>query len=151
MLVLGSLQTNAYETISARVTKISDGDTITVLSKGKGEVKIRLAGIDCPERGQPWGKKATEALRDQLKEGKNVHIQVVDVDRYGRLVGKVYTNGININRFMVRTGNCWVYPRYAKDQRLFELQQVAQEKKQGLWSLDESQRIPPWKWRQQNR
>ncbi len=107
----------AENTLSAPVIKVSDGDTLTLLSASNKQIKIRLAGIDCPERGQPWGRNATEALRMFI--GKEpVTVQALDTDRYGRIVGNVTANGVNINQRLVETGNCWVYPQYAQDKML---------------------------------
>lgn len=131
----------------AKVIKIADGDTITVLREGNVQVKIRLADIDCPERGQPWGRNATEALKKALTND-TVGIEVLDKDRYGRTIARVYVNSVSMNRYLVESGNCWIYPKYAKDQKLFALQDAAKSAGKGLWQLPESERVPPWEWRQ---
>lgn len=138
--------TFASDSITGKVVRVADGDTITILTNDKKQFKIRFAGIDCPERAQPWGQNATEALKAALT-GESVTVEVMDVDRFGRTVGKVYIEGMNINRHLVESGNCWVYPRYAKDQKLFDLQDEAQAAKRGLWALPEGERVPPWEWR----
>lgn len=131
----------------AKVIKIADGDTITVLREGNVQVKIRLADIDCPERGQPWGRNAADALKKALPSD-TVGIEVLDRDRYGRTIARVYANSVSMNRYLVESGNCWVYPKYAKDQKLFALQEAAKSAGKGLWQLPESERVPPWEWRQ---
>jgi endonuclease YncB( thermonuclease family) len=136
----------AADTITGKVVRVADGDTITILTSDKEQVKIRLAGIDCPERAQPWGRNATEALKAVLT-GEPVTVEVIDVDRYGRTVGRVFIKGMNTNRHLVESGNCWVYPKYAKDKELFTLQDEAKAAKRGLWRLPENERIPPWEWR----
>lgn len=136
----------AADSITGKVVRVADGDTITILTNAKEQVKIRFAGIDCPERAQPWGRNATEALKTVLT-GEPVKVEVVDVDRYKRTVGRVYIKGMNVNRHLVESGNCWVYPRYAKDQKLFDLQEQAKAAKRGLWALPEGERVPPWEWR----
>lgn len=143
------LQSLAFGSVDfeAKVIKIADGDTITVLREGNVQIKIRLADIDCPERGQPWGRNATEALQDALT-GDTVGIEVLGTDRYGRTIARVYMGAISINRHMVESGNCWVYTKYAKDNKLFSLQDGAKAAGLGLWQLPEPERVPPWEWRQ---
>mgnify|MGYP000300740242 CR=1 FL=1 len=136
----------AYEITAAKVTRVVDGDTIHVQSEGGQRIKVRFAGIDCPERDQPWGNQATKALSKRLS-GHSVDIKVVDIDRYGRTVGRVFLDGQNINRELVETGNCWAYTRYVKDAKLFELEREAKAASRGLWSLAEVDRLPPWDWR----
>lgn len=136
----------AADSITGKVVRVADGDTITILTSDKEQVKIRFAGIDCPERKQPWGNNATHALKAVLT-GEPVTVEVMDVDHYGRTVGRVYIKDMNINRHLVESGNCWVYPRYAKDKELFKLQGDAKAAHRGLWQLPESERVPPWEWR----
>ncbi|TNC89299.1 MAG: hypothetical protein CSH49_07870 [Alcanivorax sp.] len=84
--------TFATDSITGKVVRVADGDTITILTSDKEQVKIRFAGIDCPERAQPWGRNATEALKTVLT-GEPVKVEVVDVDRYKRTVGRVCRRG----------------------------------------------------------
>lgn len=140
------LPANATEIYQAKVIGVTDGDTIKVLRTGNKQVKIRLAGIDCPERKQPWGTKAKQAASD-LVAGQTVTIEKLTTDRYGRTIGRVFANGLNVNRSLVEGGNCWVYPRYAKDKVLFTLQDQAQTAGLGLWALPQAERVPPWQWR----
>jgi endonuclease YncB( thermonuclease family) len=93
------------ESLSGKVVGVTDGDTITVLV-GQSPVKVRLAEIDTPENGQPWGTRAKQALSDKVF-GEVVEVRVVDTDRYGRTVGRVYRGGRDINREMVREGHAW--------------------------------------------
>lgn len=130
----------------AKVINIADGDTITVLREGNVQVKIRFADIDCPERGQPWGRNATEALKAFLTSDV-VNIEALNKDRYGRTIARVYLDSVSINRYMVDSGNCWVYTKYAKDPEIFNLEIHARKDERGLWQLPESERIPPWEWR----
>ena len=126
------------------VIRIADGDTLTILSPGKRQVKIRLAEIDTPERGQPFGTWAKNQLSDIVFR-KNVAIRQVDIDRYDRIVGRVYVNDLDVNAELVRIGAAWVYRKYAKDARLYDLEQEARAAKRGLWI--QSPQIPPWEWR----
>lgn len=134
------------ETYQAKVIGVTDGDTIKVLRPGNVQAKVRLAGIDCPERKQPWGTRAKQAASD-LVAGQTVTIKVMDVDRYGRTVGRVFVDGVNVNRALVEGGHCWAYVKYAKDSQLSVLQNQAQAANRGLWRLPEKERMPPWEWR----
>ncbi|KPK39417.1 MAG: hypothetical protein AMJ65_11570 [Phycisphaerae bacterium SG8_4] len=126
------------------VIGITDGDTLTILSPIKKQVKIRLAEIHTPERGQPFGTSAKEQLSDMVFQ-KDIAIKLVDIDRYERIVGRVYVGDLDVNAELVRIGAPWVYRKYAKDFGLYELEDEARDAKRGLWS--QSPQIPPWEWR----
>ncbi len=131
----------------AKVVSVTDGDTIKVFNAGKGQVKIRLYGIDTPEKGQPYGKAAGKYLAS-LIAGETVDIETVTKDRYGRTVGIVSDSERNINQEMVQAGYAWVYQRYC-DRSFCDywltLENEAQTGKLGLWQ--EPNPIPPWEWR----
>ncbi len=129
--------------IYGKVVGITDGDTLKLLTSEKKTVKIRLAEIDTPERRQPYGKRAKQALSD-LAFQKPVAVKVVTIDRYGRTVGRIYIGDLDISAEMVRVGAAWVYREYAKDQNLYTLEDEARADKRGLWGLPEDQRVPPW-------
>jgi micrococcal nuclease len=93
---------------------------------------------------------ALQAASD-LVASQTVTIKVMDVDRYGRAVGRVFVDGVNVNRALVEYGHCWVYTRYAKDKQLFTLQDKAKNSQRGLWRLPESERVAPWEWRRSKR
>ena len=132
-----------------RVVGVIDGDTIDVLV-GQDVRRVRLFGIDTPERGQPWYAKAKRALSSRVY-GKQVRVNDVARDRYGRTVGEVYADNVCVGCELVREGNAWVYRRYTDDPVLYQLEAEARAAKRGLWALPESQRIPPWEWRQAER
>lgn len=134
------------ERYQGRVVGITDGDTFKLLVTGNRQIKVRLAEIDTPETAQPYGSKAKHEL-SSLIFGKTATVNVVDIDRYGRTVGRVYADGVDVNAEMVGRGAAWVYRQYAKDQSLFRLEKKAKQEKRGLWSLPESERVPPWEWR----
>ncbi len=137
------------ENLTGKVVSIADGDTVTILTNNK-QTKIRLAEIDTPEKNQPYGKKAKKALSDFIF-GKTVRIEIETIDRYGRTVGKIFLNDLNINKEMVKAGHAWVYVQYAKDKTLFALEKNAKENQLGLWALPEGERIAPWQWRRGKR
>ena len=129
-----------------RVVGISDGDTITVLDEQNKERKIRLSEIDAPERGQPWGDRSKQAL-SALVFGKSVSVQQTDTDRYGRVVARVFADGDDINRAMVRDGHAWAYREYLTDQTLIATEARARQSRSGLWSMSDAETVPPWQWR----
>ena len=111
---------------------------------------MRLAEIDTPEKGQPYGRRAKEEL-SSLVFGKTVDVKTQGTDRFGRTIGRVYVDGLDVNAEMVRRGAAWVYRKYAKDQKLYALEEQARRNKVGLWRLPEAERVPPWEWRQARR
>ena len=127
-----------------------DGDTLTLLDDSKTQVKIRLAEIDAPESRQPYGSRAKQELSG-LAFGRSAAVQVQDMDRYGRTVGRVTIDDVDVNAEMVRRGAAWVYRKYAKDQSLFTIEEQARDAKAGLWSLPEADQIPPWEWRKMSK
>ena len=133
-----------------KVVGISDGDTITVLTEQNKNIKIRLAEIDAPEKEQPWGQNSKQALFD-LVFSMNVIVDSVGVDRYGRTLGTVFLEQININKQMVEQGNAWAHEKYVRDQDYFALQNSAHTQKMGLWSLKEDQTVAPWLWRKKQK
>ena len=127
--------------VEHRVKRIVDGDTVYM----KDGTKVRLHGIDTPERDQPYGKQATRNL-DKLI-GRTVFVVERDTDRYGRLVGTLYTpEGVNVNLEMVCNGSAWWYSRYARfDTGLADCQESAEAASLGLWAYDDP--VEPWVWR----
>jgi len=130
------------------VVKVHDGDTITLLDSNNTQHKIRLAQIDAPELGQPWGRNSKQALT-ALVIYKTVKIVVVDTDRYGRTVGTVRLGELDVCRQQVVTGNAWVYRQYMTDSSLLDNEEQAKLEGDGLWS--DPNPTPPWEWRRQNR
>lgn len=142
LFVIFSLYSQAYAW-SGRCVGVTDGDTIKVLHDSKEE-KIRLYGIDCPEKGQAFGNKAKWFTSD-LVFGKTVEVKSVDIDRYGRTVAWVYVNNTCVNEELLRAGFAWHYKRYSKEQRLAALEEEARTAKRGLWA--DKNPMPPWEWR----
>jgi endonuclease YncB( thermonuclease family) len=111
------------ETFSGRVVGVTDGDTITVLRDGQA-VKIRLEGIDCPERGQDFGTRARHAT-SALVYTKTVRVEVRDHDRYGRIVGRVFVRDTDVCLDLVEQGLAWHYKRYSSEPALAEAEERA--------------------------
>ena len=131
----------AFANFSGPVVSVIDGDTIDVLHNRHAE-RIRLNGIDCPEKGQAFGQKAKQ-FTSTLVHGKEVTIQVLRKDRHGRTVADVVLpDGTNVSRELLRAGLAWWYRQYSKDESLGALEQEAQQAKRGLWA--DPNPIPPW-------
>lgn len=129
--------------LAGKVVGVSDGDTITVLVDKK-PIKIRLEGIDAPEAKQSFGNRSKQALSD-LVFGKEVRVKKTGEDRYGRSLGLVSTDGIDINAKMIQDGWAWHYKKYNRDSKLADLELQARAAKRGLWT--ESSPLAPWDFR----
>lgn len=129
------------------VVRVKDGDSLLIKRLNRDHInEIRMAGIDAPEYGQPWGNEATDAMR-KLVLGKRVTVEVTDKDRYDRLVAKVWQDGLYINAEMTRAGHAWAFDRYMKDAEIRAGQNAARKAKRGLWALPPEDRLPPPTWR----
>ena len=133
----------AAGTLEGEVVRIADGDTLTLLTADHSQHRIRLADIDTPERRQPWGKRARQALAGKVFR-KHVRVEASKKDRYGRWIGRVHLGQRDINAEMVEEGHAWVYRRYSRDPHLLDLEAQARKEKRGLWGLQKDQRMPPW-------
>lgn len=136
---------------NCKVISISDGDTFTCLTDDNEQIKVRLAEIDAPEMGQPYGNRSKQILSD-LIFSEMVRLDVQDTDQYGRTVARVTrVDGIDVNARQVSTGAAWAYRKYLKDKSLLDLEADAKNSKQGLWALPVTEQVPPWEWRNSNR
>ena len=138
------------ETITGRVVRVLDGDTVAILTPQKEQVRVRLAEIDAPEKNQPFGMSAKKMLSD-LIFARDVSVVKIDTDRYGRTVGRIYQGQTDVNLEMVKAGGAWAYTKYLTDSTFRTAEDAARAGKRGLWDLQEDQRIPPWEWRKQQR
>ncbi|MFZ5882402.1 MAG: thermonuclease family protein [Chloroflexota bacterium] len=138
------------ETLVGRVIGVTDGDTVKVLDGERREYKIRLAGIDAPERKQPFGQRAKQRLSD-LVYGKTVEVEWHKLDRYKRLVGKILIGERDANLEMVKSGLAWHYKKYQGEQSYEDRQayaraeEEARERRRGLWA--DPHHINPSDWR----
>ena len=132
------------EELHGTVTDVYDGDTCTLMADDQ-KYRIRFYGIDAPEIKQDGGIVARERLRHKILN-KNVRIEVVDQDRYGRTVGKVFLGTRYINLEMAAEGTVWYYQAYAKKARdLRDASEMARKRKWGIWRNPDPQ--PPWEFR----
>jgi len=142
------------ETVTGRVVGVADGDTITVLDAEKVQHKIRLAGIDAPEKQQAFGNRSKESLSDMVFD-KTVNVETEKRDRYGRQIGKVLVNGQDVNLAQIERGMAWFYRQYQREQspndrRLYEAaEDAAKAGKRGLWR--DTEPVPPWDFRHAKR
>ena len=160
LLFLSALAAASYgqdvmRTVTGTVVKISDGDTIHLNTPEQTKLKVRLYGIDAPETdkinnhtrrisktGQPYGEEAKNALENKIR-GRQVKLDILDIDKYRRMVGIVYLGGRNINLEMVKEGYAEAYIEYLKDpykKDFLKAEREARLLKKGIWSLSEYER-----------
>ena len=134
------------QSYAGKVTAVKDGDTIEMLVNGK-PVRVRLFGIDCPEKGQPFGEKARQYTAG-LCFGKTVTAVQRSRDPYGRIVADVYLADRRfLNQTLVTAGYAWHYKKFSKSEVLAEAEKKARAGKQGLWA--DASPVAPWNWRKQ--
>jgi len=131
------------EIFSAKVIVVMDGDTVMVLRDGK-KLKIRMANIDAPEKEQSFGMQSRASL-EQMVGKKQVRVESLAQDQYGRMVGLLSVDGLNVNAEQLRRGMAWEYSHYHADRQYVALQSEAQQARRGLWSESDAQ--APWQWR----
>lgn len=150
VLMLLVIEVNA-EVLNGTVVGISDGDTITVQDISNNEHKVRLMGIDAPEKSQAFGREAKQTLSNYIYK-KKVSVEYKKLDKYKRIVGKVTLDGQDICLQMIREGMAWHYTEYEieqskTDRELYrEAEAKAREVNLGLWV--EKQAVSPWIFRQ---
>lgn len=145
-----SATTEPAVVLEARVIGVSDGDTLKVLDGDNVQHTIRLAEIDAPERGQPWGQRSKQTL-SELVSGKPVSIRQTDTDRYGRTIARVTAGGVDVNRAMIERGAAWAYRTYLTDDALLDVEARARRARVGLWSMSDAETVAPWEWRRGQR
>jgi len=145
-----SAQAKANEIIG-KVVKVLDGDTITLLVEcAQLELPVRLAGIDAPETGAPFGLESKESL-SRLLSGRTVAVESHKRDKYGRYVGRILVDGLDANLAQINKGMAWHYKAYTAEQKHEDrstyaaAELFAKEQKTGLWAHKDP--IPPWDWR----
>jgi len=140
----------AWADLTGEVVGVADGDTITVLDADKVQHKVRLTGIDAPEKKQPFGNRSKQSLSDMVFN-KIVTVETDKRDRYGRELGKVLAGGKDVNLEQVRAGFAWHYTAYERTQPVADRQAYADAEneakaaKRGLWV--DADPTPPWEWR----
>ncbi len=136
--------------LTGRVVKVADGDTVTVLDDLHRQHKIRLIGIDAPEKKMPYGSRSKQALSDMVFD-RQVQVEYSKKDRYGRTLGKIIVGGVDANLAQIKAGMAWHYKQYQRDQSAADRAAYAQSEedarsaKRGLWK--DANPVPPWDWR----
>ena len=136
--------------MQGKVVGVADGDTITVLDAQNTQHKIRLQGIDAPEKAQPFGNKSKQSLHEMV-HGKQVLVDYQKKDKYGRVVGKVLLNSVDVCLEQVKRGMAWHYKQFANEQSktdqegYAQAELTAQAQSIGLWK--EKSPTPPWVFR----
>lgn len=137
-------------TLQGQVVGVSDGDTVTVLDASRRQHRVRLAGIDAPEKKQAFGARSQHSLSEMVFR-KQVIVSYGKTDRYGRIVGKVLLASLDVGLEQVKLGMAWHYKAYEREQstvdRLAYAQAEvdAQSEKRGLWR--DARPVPPWDFR----
>lgn len=150
LVIIGLLAQGSQADVAGKVVQVADGDTVTVLDGSNQQYKVRLTGIDAPERGQPFGTASREHLA-ALVAGKQVLVESDRRDRYGRLLGKVRVDGLDVNLEQLRAGMAWWYRYYANTQPVADrasyeaAENAARSSGTGLWS--EPNPVNPYDWR----
>ncbi len=133
------------QTYTGKVISVKDGDTIEMLVNGR-KIRIRLYGIDCPEKGQAFGDKAKQFTAD-LCFGKVVKAVQQDVDQWDRVVADIYLDGELLNLRIVEAGYAWHFKRYSNSKVLAEAEKKARRERLGLWQDVHPE--APWEWRKE--
>jgi endonuclease YncB( thermonuclease family) len=152
LVLFASTAVSAGPLTPGLVVAISDGDTITLLTEDKRQIKIRLVGIDTPEKKQAFGTKARDHLASRIFK-HDVEVDLRKQDQYGRHLGVIYIGGVDINQSMIQDGYAWFYKHYAKEQpkeealRYAKAEADARSKQRGLWA--DPNPVPPWEFRKE--
>jgi endonuclease YncB( thermonuclease family) len=130
--------------LAGRVVSVTDGDTLDVLDADKATHRIRLHGIDAPERAQPFSRRSRQHLADAVF-GRDVEVSILGRDKYGRVIGVVSVEGRDVSLSLLEAGLAWHYVKYDQSEAYAEAESAAKQARRGLW-LD-NKPIPPWDWR----
>lgn len=145
IVAFGSLAAAEPALIEVKVVGVTDGDTFTGLTNQNEEIKVRLYGIDAPEKKQNFGTKSRKFLSEMIF-GRNISIQPIQRDLYGRLIAKAFMDGRDVGLTMVEYGYAWWYCDYAKKDFVLRMaQEKAKTQGLGLWQFPDP--VPPWKFR----
>jgi len=134
--------------LTGRVVGVGDGDSLTVRLADRRRVRVRLAGIDAPERKQAFGAAAHRSLI-ALAMGKSAHIRVVGVDEYGRILARVRCGDVDLSLAQAERGMAWTLSGKARDRQIAAAERQARRQRIGLWSAQDP--LPPWVFRRKSR
>ncbi len=143
------LNIHSQNYVEGNVVAITDGDTFKLLTKDSTLIKVRIANIDCPERKQPFSKRAKQFTSLQVYD-KEVKLEFLKKDRYGRhICNVIYNDSLSLSKELLKNGMAWHYVKYSNDSTLQVLENYARLNKIGLWQ--DPNAIPPWEWRSTKR
>lgn len=135
--------------LQGTVVGIADGDTVD-LRLDSGKIRIRLHGVDAPERDQPYGRAARREL-SRLVYLRRVEVEPVEQDQYERMVARLWLGEMDVNAELLRLGAAWVYRRYAREPEYCAYERDARAHERGLWGLPMIPPVAPWEWRQRDK
>ncbi|HHO9701264.1 thermonuclease family protein [Citrobacter braakii] len=145
-VLMALLTGNASADIQGRVIRVIDGDTIEVLQVTNERSRVRLDGIDAPEKKQAFGQRSRQFLNNQV--GQQIVVVTGDkTDRYGRILGTVWLEDQDVNAMQVGNGMAWAYRYHGKasNSEYLRMEKEARKEKRGLWADPDP--VEPWKWR----
>lgn len=145
LIILLALSIRAHATVN--VDYIYDGDTVKIID-GNASYKLRITGIDAPERNQTYGKKSRRALIKLCKYA-TAKVLITGTDRYQRKLGNLYCNQTDVASYMLQHGHAWFNTKYSSNQLLKIKEHSARDKKLGLWQ--DAKPTAPWVWRRLNK
>ncbi len=134
----------AQELLKGKVVRISDGDTMTVLDSLNQQHRIRLHGIDSPEKGQDYYQVAKDYV-GQLCFQKQVEVDILNYDHYKRAIGKVYVDGLEVNLSLLKVGLAWHFTQFDQSEEYALAESEAKLNKMNIWSLKTV--TAPWEFR----
>ena len=140
--------------LQGKVVKVADGDTVTVLDAGNQQYKVRLAGIDAPEKNQAFGQVSKDTLAGMVA-GKTVCVAWRKQDQYQRYIGMIRVDGKPVNLRMVQLGLAWHYKQFANEQapadraEFMAAEVAARANRVGLWVTGNA--VAPWDFRKQKK
>jgi endonuclease YncB( thermonuclease family) len=144
LVAISSSKIVLAETLLGEVVSIHDGDTVTLITDNNQKIKVRLAQIDAPEIAQNYGEQSKQYLSN-LVLNKRVTVETETIDKYGRTVGTLILNGVDVNAQQVKVGMAWAYRKYLHNTGLLTIEENARLAKTGLWS--DLSAIAPWDYR----
>lgn len=142
------------EMLNGRVVGVVDGDTVDIVTPSNEQVRIRVMGIDAPEKAQAFGQRSKQKMSDFVY-GKDAQVEFTKRDRYGRIVGKVIVNGRDAGLGLIDAGLAWHYKKYAFEQPYGDrdtyasAENIARNSRIGLWA--DAEPIAPWDWRRRSK
>lgn len=134
--------------ISGKVVKVADGDTFTLLTEQNQQIRVRLHGIDAPEKSQDFYRVAKSHLADLIMD-KTVEVHWKKKDQYGRMVAIVYLDKLRVNEELLKAGLVWHFREYDNNPEWQQLESTARRNRMGIWSHPNP--IPPWQFRKEKR